>query len=70
MVRAFEGAGVAAVCIEDKPFPKTNSFIRGAGQPLAAIDEFAGKIKAGKDAQRDDDFVIVARVEAFIAGDE
>lgn len=32
------------------------------------IDEFCGKIKAMKDAQTDDDFVVVARVEAFIAG--
>jgi len=68
VIRKLEQRGVAGVCIEDKIFPKTNSFIRGAAQPLAAIDEFAGKIKAGKDAQRDDDFVIVARVEAFIAG--
>lgn len=68
VIRKLEQRGVAGVCIEDKIFPKTNSFIRGAGQPLAPIDEFAGKIKAGKDAQRDDDFVIVARVEAFIAG--
>lgn len=68
VVRKLEQRGVAGVCIEDKIFPKTNSFIRGAAQPLAAIDEFAGKIKAGKDAQADDDFVIVARVEAFIAG--
>lgn len=68
LIRKLESRGVAGVCIEDKIFPKTNSFIRGAGQPLAPIDEFAGKIKAGKDAQSDDDFVIVARVEAFIAG--
>lgn len=68
VIRKLEQRGVAGVCIEDKIFPKTNSFIRGAAQPLANVDEFAGKIKAGKDAQSDDDFVIVARVEAFIAG--
>ena len=68
LVAKLEQRGVAGVCIEDKIFPKTNSFIRGSAQPLAEIDEFAGKIKAGKEAQRDDDFVIVARVEAFIAG--
>jgi hypothetical protein len=51
VIRKLEQRGVAGVCIEDKIFPKTNSFIRGAAQPLAAIDEFAGKIKAGKDAQ-------------------
>jgi phosphoenolpyruvate phosphomutase len=32
------------------------------------MDEFCGKIKAGKDSQSDDDFSIVARVEALIAG--
>ena len=58
---------IAAVCIEDKLFPKTNSFL-GENQPLADIDEFCGKIKAGKDAQTDDDFSVVARVEALIAG--
>ena len=67
LVQKLETRGVAGVCIEDKLFPKTNSFI-GEGQPLAEIDEFCGKIKAGKDAQRDDDFCIVARVEALIAG--
>jgi phosphoenolpyruvate phosphomutase len=68
LVRKLEQHGIAAVCIEDKCFPKTNSFLRGTRQPLAAIDEFAGKLKAGKDAQSDSDFTIIARVEAFIAG--
>ncbi|MDA0306425.1 MAG: phosphoenolpyruvate mutase [Proteobacteria bacterium] len=58
---------IAGICIEDKLFPKTNSFI-GEGQPLADIDEFCGKIKAGKDSQTDPDFSVVARLEAFIAG--
>ncbi len=59
--------GIAGVCIEDKLFPKTNSFI-GENQPLADVEEFCGRIKAGKDSQSDDDFQIVARVEALIAG--
>jgi phosphoenolpyruvate phosphomutase len=68
LVRKLESRQIAGVCIEDKLFPKTNSFIRGTSQPLAKIDEFCGKISAGCDARLDDDFVIVARVEAFIAG--
>ena len=68
LVRKLEQRHVAGVCIEDKQFPKTNSFIDGERQPLADIDEFCGKIKAGKDSQHDDDFCIVARVEALIAG--
>ncbi|MBO6521910.1 MAG: phosphoenolpyruvate mutase [Rhodospirillales bacterium] len=66
-VQKFHQRGIAGICIEDKLFPKTNSFI-GEGQPLADMDEFCGKIKAGKDSQLDDDFQIVARVEALIAG--
>ncbi len=59
--------GIAAVCIEDKVFPKTNSLIDGK-QVLADIEEFCGKIRAGKDSQLDDDFSVVARIEALIAG--
>jgi phosphoenolpyruvate phosphomutase len=66
-VRKLCERGLAGVCLEDKLFPKTNSFI-GDGQPLADIDEFCGRVKAGKDSQRDDDFVLVARVEALISG--
>lgn len=68
LVRKLEQRGVAAVCIEDKVFPKTNSFINGEHQPLADMEEFVGKIKAVKDAHVDPDFSIVARLEGFIAG--
>jgi phosphoenolpyruvate phosphomutase len=68
LVRKLGQIGVAGVCIEDKLFPKTNSFIQGEAQPLENIQTFCGKIQAGKDSQADDDFCIVARVEAFIAG--
>src|SRR5436190_3980443 len=68
LVKKLEQRGVAAVCVEDKLFPKTNSFIGSERQPLASIDEFTGKIKAVKDAQTDPDFCLVARLEGFIAG--
>ncbi|ARV58117.1 phosphoenolpyruvate mutase [Nostocales cyanobacterium HT-58-2] len=68
LVSKLEQRRIAGVCIEDKLFPKTNSFINGDRQPLADIEEFCGKIKAGKDSQQDPDFCIVARVEALIAG--
>ena len=68
LVRKLEQRGIAGVCIEDKLFPKTNSFIDGDRQELADIDEFCGKIAAGKDSQSDDDFCVIARVEAYIAG--
>jgi phosphoenolpyruvate phosphomutase len=68
LVRKLEQRDIAGVCIEDKQFPKTNSFLNGERQPLADIQEFAGKIAAGKDSQNDPNFSIVARVEALIAG--
>jgi len=68
LVKKLEQREIAGVCIEDKLFPKTNSFIDGERQPLADVDEFCGKIKAGKDSQHNPDFCIVARVEALIAG--
>ncbi len=68
LVRKLEQRGIAAVCIEDKMYPKTNSFIDGNKQQLAEIDEFCSRIKAGKDAQADDEFAIITRIEAFIAG--
>ena len=67
LVKKLCQRGIAGVCIEDKLFPKTNSFI-GENQPLADVEEFCGRIKAGKDSQSDDDFQLVARVEALIAG--
>jgi phosphoenolpyruvate phosphomutase len=67
LVRKLEQRDIAGVCIEDKLFPKTNSFF-GSNQPLADIDEFCGKLKAAKDSQSDDDFSVIARIEALISG--
>ncbi len=68
MVRKFEAAGVGAVCIEDKLFPKVNSLFAGGRQELAPVYEFVGKILAATNARRDPDFMVIARVEALIAG--
>ncbi|MDN3260533.1 isocitrate lyase/phosphoenolpyruvate mutase family protein [Streptomyces sp. CSDS2] len=67
MVRSYESRGLAGVCIEDKQFPKMNSFVEG-NQDLAPVGDFAAKITAAKEARTDEDFVVVARIEAFIAG--
>jgi phosphoenolpyruvate phosphomutase len=68
LIGKLERVDVAGVCLEDKLFPKTNSFIDGELQPLADIGEFCGKIMACKDTQKDPDFMVVARLEAFITG--
>jgi len=67
MVKKYESAGLAAVVIEDKRFPKVNSFVPGR-QELAPIDEFMGKIQGAVSVRQSDDFMIFARVEALIAG--
>lgn len=67
LVKKLSQRSVAGVCLEDKLFPKANSFI-GAGQNLADINEFCGKIQAAKDSQLEEDFCVVARVEALISG--
>jgi phosphoenolpyruvate phosphomutase len=65
----FDRAGVAAVCIEDNLFPKRNSLYGGeARRPLVPTDEQARRLRAGKAAQESELFVLVARVEALIAG--
>lgn len=66
--RLFEEAGIAAISMEDKKFPKDNSLLSGGRQDLASVEEFKGKIKAAKDTQRSDDFMVIARIEALIAG--
>ncbi|MFA0966524.1 phosphoenolpyruvate mutase [Pseudomonas amygdali] len=65
-VQKMKRIGVAGACIEDKLFPKTNSFI-GNNQSLADVTEFCGKIRAAKDTVGDDIY-LVARCEALVCG--
>lgn len=67
-VAQYEAAGAAAVVIEDKMFPKVTSLLAGGRQDLLPIAEFQGKIEAAVSARKDRGFLIIARVEALIAG--
>jgi phosphoenolpyruvate phosphomutase len=67
MTEQYENHGISGLCIEDKQFPKVNSFIKGR-QDLADIDEFVGKIKAVKNTQKDKNLVLISRTEALISG--
>ncbi len=68
MVRKYEASNMAAVVVEDKLFPKMNSFIPGR-QELASVEEFCGKIQAARSASSSrEGIMIFARVEALIAG--
>ena len=67
-VEQYERAGVGAIVMEDKSFPKVTSLIAGGRQDMVRTEEFQGKIEAARAARRDPDLVVVARTEALIAG--
>jgi len=67
-VAEYERAGVAAVVIEDKTFPKVTSLVAGGRQELVRLEEFQGKVAAACATRRDPDLLVVARTEALIAG--
>lgn len=68
-VRTLERLGISAVIIEDKVGLKKNSLLgTDAIQTQDTIEGFCAKIQAGKHAQITEDFMIIARIESFIAG--
>jgi len=64
----YEAAGVSAVVMEDKTFPKDTSLRVAGRQELLRTEEFQGKLEAAVSARRENSFVVIARVEALIAG--
>jgi phosphoenolpyruvate phosphomutase len=64
LVPRYAAAGVAAVVIEDKTFPKDSSLRPGGRQVLVPIEEYQGKIEAARLAGGP---LVVARTEALIA---
>jgi phosphoenolpyruvate phosphomutase len=66
LARKLAQRGAAGVALEDKGFPKMNSFV-GDRHPLADVGEFSGRLRAVKDTVGDQ-LVLVARIEALIAG--
>lgn len=66
-VRTLERMGVSAVIIEDKTGLKKNSlFGTEVEQTQDSIQGFCEKIRAGKQAQLTEDFMIIARIESLI----
>lgn len=66
-VRTLERSGVSAVIIEDKVGLKKNSlFGTEVKQTQDSIENFSAKIRAGKNVQLTDDFMIIARIESLI----
>jgi len=67
-VKKYEKAGIAAISIEDKTFPKQNSLLEDGKHELISEKDFVAKLIAAKDAKQDQNFMIIARTEALIAG--
>lgn len=66
-VRTLERMGVSAVIIEDKTGLKKNSlFGTEVEQTQDSIEHFSEKIRAGKQALKTRDFMIIARIESLI----
>lgn len=66
-IRTLERMGVSAIIIEDKNGLKKNSlFGTEVAQTQAGIKEFCEKIRAGKNALKTTDFMIIARCESLI----
>ena len=66
-VRTMERMGISAVIIEDKTGLKKNSlFGTEVEQTQDTIEGFCEKIRAGKEALRSKDFMIIARIESLI----
>lgn len=66
-VRTLERMGISAIIIEDKVGLKKNSlFGTEVEQTQDSIEHFCEKIRAGKAAQRTEEFMIIARIESLI----
>ena len=64
----YAAAGAAAVVMEDKTFPKDTSLREGGRQELLPVATIQGKLEAARDAAGETGPLLVARVEALIAG--
>ena len=67
LVRKFENAGIAGICIEDKTFPKENSLFKDGKHEMISKKDFVLKLVAAKNAKKSNDFIIIGRTEALIA---
>src|SRR5260370_33594478 len=56
-IEQYERAGVGAVVIEDKSFPKVTSLIADGRQDLVRIEEFQGKLESARSVLRHPDFI-------------
>lgn len=70
LVKRLYNLGASAVIIEDQVFPKRNSLDTETVHHLEDPQIFASKLMRGKKSCPGDDFLIFARIESFIAGND
>ena len=63
MVKKYESAGIAGICIEDKTFPKQNSLLEGGNNQLLSEKDFAAKILAANEAKQNKAFTIIPELK-------
>lgn len=61
-IRDYEQAGVAGVHLEDQVTPKRCGHMEG--KEVVSAAEFAGKLRAARDARTNPDFFLIARTDA------
>lgn len=68
LIKRLENQGVSAVIVEDKVFPKRNSFGGTVSSGMEDPEIFAQKLKVGVNTKSTENFLIIARLESLIAG--
>ena len=68
LIKRLENQGVSAVIVEDKIFPKRNSFGGTVGAGMEDPNIFSKKLEVGMKTKSTKDFLIIARLESLIAG--
>jgi len=66
VTKLLEQNNIDGICIEDKTFPKINSYCNRNNQKLETIENFLNKIKMAVDTKKSNRFCVIARTEALV----
>jgi phosphoenolpyruvate phosphomutase len=70
MVREYEKNGALGICLEDNLYPKRCSFYDTEERKLEIPKKHAAKINAACNNRLDDSFLVIARIESLIIGED
>ena len=68
VIALMEERGIDGIALEDKAYPRRNSFDESSVQQLEEPEAFAAKVRDAVDS-RSGDMMLVARTEGFITGE-